>query len=78
VAPHPFRACETEAFLTGKVPSADVLERAAQIAPTEAHPRSSIMRASREYRLAVLPVMVGEALALAAGRARTTTPQLPV
>jgi CO/xanthine dehydrogenase FAD-binding subunit len=76
VAPTPFRAVETERLLTGKVLSADVLEKAAQIAVTEAHPRSSVMRASREYRLAVLPVMVGEALTLAAQRARTTAAPL--
>ena len=69
VAPSPFRAREAEAFMAGKAPSAEVFAEAARIAQNESDPRSSVMRASREYRLAILPVVVGDALSLAAQRA---------
>jgi carbon-monoxide dehydrogenase medium subunit len=69
VAPRPFRARSAEAFLLGRPPTPETFEEAARIAQREANPRSSVMRASREYRLAILPAMVSEALALAARRA---------
>jgi carbon-monoxide dehydrogenase medium subunit len=69
VAPHPFRAGDTEAFLRGQSPSRQIFLEAGRIAQTECEPRSSIMRASRDYRLAIIPTMVADALKLAAGRA---------
>ena len=70
VAPCPFRARQAEAFLLGQSPTADVLEQAGRIARDESDPRSSIMRASREYRLAIVPSLVYNALGTAAERAR--------
>jgi len=69
VAPHPFRARAAEAFLTGRLPTAEVFEQTASIAQSESHPRSSIMRASRDYRLAIIPSLVSAALTVAAERA---------
>jgi len=69
VAPRPFRARQAEAFLKGQPPMAKVFAQAARIAQGESNPRSSIMRASREYRLDVIPSLVGEALVVAAERA---------
>ncbi len=74
VAPHPHRAREAEAFLRGRSPQPEVLERAGEIARAEANPRTSVMRASREYRLGILPVLVSEALATAVERARSSLP----
>jgi CO/xanthine dehydrogenase FAD-binding subunit len=70
VGPCPIRAEDAEAFLRGSEPSDDVLAQAAQLALCEANPRSSVLRASREYRLAVLPVLVEEALGAAVRRAQ--------
>ncbi len=70
VAPRPFRAWEAEAFLTHQKPTDDVLSAAAQIAQGEANPRDSLMRASRAYRLSVIPVLVHEALHEAVRRAQ--------
>jgi CO/xanthine dehydrogenase FAD-binding subunit len=70
VAPRPFRAREAETFLKGQSPGAESFARAARMAQEESNPRSSVMRASREYRLAVLPGLVSDALAVAAERAR--------
>ncbi len=69
VGPCPLRARDAEAFLRGQAPSPEVLAEAAQLALCNAQPRSSALRASREHRLAVLPVLVEEALTVAAQRA---------
>lgn len=66
-APVPFRAARAEAFLTGSEPGAAVFAEAARLVREEASPRSNPLRASREYRLAVIPALVEDALALAAG-----------
>jgi CO/xanthine dehydrogenase FAD-binding subunit len=70
VAPRPFRAREAEVFLRHRVPSMEAFARAASIAREEADPRSNVRRASREYRSAIIPVLVGDALTLAFERAR--------
>jgi carbon-monoxide dehydrogenase medium subunit len=69
VAPRPFRAREAEAFLCGQPPTAAVFEQAARRAQGASRPRSSIMRASREYRLTVIPTLVSDTLRGAAERA---------
>ena len=69
VGPCPVRAADAEAFLAGQSPSPEVFAEAAQVALCHAHPRSSALRASREYRLAVLPALVEETLTVAAERA---------
>ena len=74
VAAHPFRARQTEAFLEGQPPTTGAFERAGRLAQGESSPRSSVKRASREYRLAVVPVLVSEALATAKQRASQGDP----
>lgn len=68
VAPRPSRAVRAEAFLKGRVPGPDVLRRAAEMVRSEANPRTSVMRASREYRLQIIPTLVREALSEAVER----------
>jgi carbon-monoxide dehydrogenase medium subunit len=69
VAPRPSRAGEAEAYLRGRRPRPEILERAGEMARDEAKPRTSVMRASKGYRLEILPTLVGEALATAVERA---------
>jgi len=69
VAPRPFRAHEAEAFLQDQPPRAAVFEQAACLVQQAANPRTSIMRASREYRLSVIPALVSDTLQGAAERA---------
>ena len=69
VAPRPFRARGAEDFLRGQPPTREVFAHAANVAQEESNPRSSRMRASREYRLAIIPSLVGDAMAVAADRA---------
>jgi CO/xanthine dehydrogenase FAD-binding subunit len=68
VASCPHRAAEAEAFLVGRAPDPDTFAEAAQLAERGADPRSSIHRASRAYRLAILPALVEDALTMAAER----------
>ena len=69
-APVPFRARESEAFLAGKPVSLEIMRQAGDIAASEAQPRTSLLRASREYRLEVLPVLVRQGLERAAAQAQ--------
>ena len=69
VAPVPYRARQAEAFLEGRSPQPAVLAEAAHLVRQKANPRDSITRASRTYRLAVIPALVEAALATAAQRA---------
>jgi CO/xanthine dehydrogenase FAD-binding subunit len=71
VASGPHRATEAESFLFGRAPDAASFAEAAQLAARGANPRTSIHRASREYRLAILPALVEDALESAARRARS-------
>ncbi len=73
VAPQPARAAQAEVFLRGRAPRRDVLQHAGEIAQSEANPRSSIMRASRAYRLEIIPTLVAEALSEAVARARASS-----
>jgi len=70
VAPRPQRMRQAESFLSGRAPTADVVARAADLAAGEAQPRTSVMRASRDYRLRIIPVLVTDALNAALDRAR--------
>jgi carbon-monoxide dehydrogenase medium subunit len=70
VAPVPFRARETESFLSGKPANEEVFVQAARIAATEARPRTSVLRASKEYRTRVLQVLVRQGLARAVEQAQ--------
>ena len=69
VAPRPYRAREAELFLAGKELTEDVLQQAGVIVQHESSPRSSAARASREYRLRVIPSLVATTLAKAAANA---------
>ena len=69
VAPRPMRARKAEVYLVGRTVEEGVLREAAAIARSEANPRTSVMRASREYRLAILPELVMAALTTAVERA---------
>lgn len=70
VAAVPFRAAGAEAFLRGAQPTPATFAEAGRIAQSEAHPRSNPLRGSREYRLAILPALVEDALTTAYQRAR--------
>jgi CO/xanthine dehydrogenase FAD-binding subunit len=62
VAPRPFRATEAEHGLTGQRATAEALRRAATLAQREARPRDSLLRCAREYREAMVAVLVRSAL----------------
>ncbi len=68
VAPIPFRAARTEEFLRGKVLSDEVMEQAARVLVEECQPRTSKHRATKEYRVELLPVLLRMTLTVAAGR----------
>jgi carbon-monoxide dehydrogenase medium subunit len=70
VAPVPFRARQAEAFLAGRPATEEAFVQAAEIAAGEAQPRSSLLRASREYRVEVLKVLVRHGLARAVAQAQ--------
>ena len=73
VAPIPFRARQAEEFLQGRLADQETIEQAAEIATGEAKPRTSLLRASKEYRIEVLKVVVRRGLARAVEQARETT-----
>jgi CO/xanthine dehydrogenase FAD-binding subunit len=70
VATCPFRAAAAEAYLAGQETSEVAFVEAGRLAQGECNPRTSVMRASREYRLAVIPGLVRDALRQAVERAR--------
>jgi carbon-monoxide dehydrogenase medium subunit len=70
VAPVPFRAQETEAFVAGRPATEDTFVEAAEVTAGEARPRTSLLRASKEYRVEVLKVLVRRGLARAVAQAR--------
>ncbi len=69
VAPVPFRASQAEESLRGAAISLEAMARAGEIAMQESHPRSSLLRASREYRQEVIKVLVRRGLERAVQRA---------
>jgi len=62
VAPVPFRASQAEESLRGAPVSLETMARAGEIAMQESHPRTSLLRASREYREEVIKVLVRRGL----------------
>lgn len=70
VAPVPFRAHQAEAFLAGRPANDETFAEAGEIAASESNPRSNVLRASREYRLEVLKVLVRHGLERAVDQAR--------
>ena len=71
VSPVPFRAQETEAFLAGSPVTEEGVAQAAKIAASEARPRTSLLRASKEYRTEVLKVLLRRGLNRSVEQART-------
>jgi CO/xanthine dehydrogenase FAD-binding subunit len=69
VAPRPFRAQKAEQFLEGRPITDENLRQASKIAQAETNPRGNVLRASRNYRLATIPVIVENALSNAIQRA---------
>jgi carbon-monoxide dehydrogenase medium subunit len=69
VAPTCVRATETEETLRGKTIDSDLLKRAAGAAAASARPIDDV-RASADYRTAMVPVMVRRALTMALDRAQ--------
>jgi len=69
VAPVPFRASQAEESLRGAPVSLEAMAGAGEIAMRESHPRSSLLRASREYREEVIKVLVRRGLERAVQRA---------
>jgi aerobic carbon-monoxide dehydrogenase medium subunit len=61
VAPTPFRAKAAEALLTGRVPTAALIEEAARAAAQEARPITDV-RASAEFRGNVLPELTARVI----------------
>ena len=67
VAPRPYRAAGTEAWLAGRPVTAETISRAATLAQEEANPRDSLLRCSRVYREAMVAVLVQSTLERAVG-----------
>jgi CO/xanthine dehydrogenase FAD-binding subunit len=70
VAPVPFRGRRAEAFLAGRPAGEEAYRQAAEMVAGECQPRSSLLRASKEYRVEVLQVLVRQGLARAVEQAR--------
>jgi CO/xanthine dehydrogenase FAD-binding subunit len=62
VAPVPLRAYQAEEFLAGAEVSPETVVRAGEIALSESHPRTSLLRASKEYRGEMIKVLVRRGL----------------
>ena len=69
VAPTPFRAARAESGLLGRVVTAEVIGRAAEVVAADSRPRDSYVRGSKGYRSAMVAVLVRRALSQASGLA---------
>jgi CO/xanthine dehydrogenase FAD-binding subunit len=69
VAQTPFRAREAEAALMGQPPTPEAIAHAAELAEQAAQPRDSLLRGSRDYRQAMVGVLVRRALTQAVAKA---------
>ena len=70
VAPIPFRSRKAEAVLSGSPIGLDAINKAAELAASEAEPRDSDLRGSAEYRKEMVKVLVRRALEQAVSRAK--------
>ena len=70
VAPVPFRAREAEEALKNQPLSHDTIDQAAETAVRESKPRTSLLRASKEYRRELIGALTKRALLKAIERAR--------
>jgi carbon-monoxide dehydrogenase medium subunit len=75
VAALPFRARGAEASLAGHPADDGTFERAGELAREECHPRTNPLRASAEYRGALIPAIVRAALSAARTHATGRMPQ---
>jgi CO/xanthine dehydrogenase FAD-binding subunit len=71
VAPVPVRAAEVEAALKGETVSDSLIDEVVRVARLTLHPRASKYRATSDYRIEMIEVLLRRALALAIERART-------
>ncbi len=62
VAPLPFRARRTEAYLRGKMLDEETLAEATRLLLSETAPRTSAHRATKEYRFELLPTLLRQVL----------------
>ncbi|MBO9346428.1 MAG: xanthine dehydrogenase family protein subunit M, partial [Chloroflexi bacterium] len=72
VAPVPFRARQTEAFLVGRRADEQTLSEGVAVLSREVNPRTSPHRATADYRREVLPVLFKTAWQAAVTRARVS------
>jgi CO/xanthine dehydrogenase FAD-binding subunit len=70
VAPTPFRAREAEAALMGQPLTTEAMAHGAKLAEQAAQPRDSLLRGSRDYRQAMVGVLVRRALTEAVAKAK--------
>jgi len=70
MAPTPFRARNTEAFLVGRPATDETIEAAIPILLIECHPRTSAHRSTAEYRREMLSVLLKQTVGTAINRAR--------
>ncbi len=70
VSPRPFRSFSAEKLLCGAAPSVERFTAAGKTAAEESNPRQSVLRGSREYRQAMVAVLVRRGLERAAGGRR--------
>lgn len=70
VAPIPYRACATEAFLIGKPATDETVEAAIPVLLEECHPRTSAHRATSEYRREMLGVLLRQTIGATISRAK--------
>jgi carbon-monoxide dehydrogenase medium subunit len=75
VASTPFRAREAEAALVGQSPDAETIAQAARLAADAADPRDSVLRGSRDYRKAMVEVLVRRALTEAIEKVPMSSPE---
>lgn len=62
VASTPIRACSAEEVIRGKKIDEAIIEKCAQAASDEAHPRSGSIRASQEYKKLIVKVYTARAI----------------
>ncbi len=70
VAPVPFRALQAEAVLKGQLIADDVLTEAIETVVRESKPRSSLLRAGKEYRQELIRTLTRQAILRAITRAK--------
>ena len=69
VAPTPYRACATEAFLLNKPATDETIEAAIPVLLGECHPRTSSHRATADYRREMLSVLLRQTIGTAISKA---------